>query len=112
MGNSTLIKESDNALVKRSLAAINSRQRGAYLLHQDSPTVRLYGTYWDSGYRNTYYVFNTNNGRVTQLPQYAPVQFGGPKETPEHTLAECEVMVIHAFAGTKQYVRIISPWAF
>jgi hypothetical protein len=55
--------------------------------------VELYGTYWDSGSRNTFTAVNLATGSVVTGPQYAPPQFNGPKETPVVILPDGIVMV-------------------
>lgn len=44
--------------------------------------VALSGTYWDGGSRSSYTAVNLANMRSSGAPQYAPSQFGGPRETP------------------------------
>lgn len=50
--------------------------------------VQLSGTYWDGGTCNNYYLVNLKTRRCTPLPNYAPPQFGGPKEDPVQQLED------------------------
>ena len=46
-------------------------------------SVTLSGTYWDGGSRSTYTAVELATGRNKGAPQYAPPQFGGPRQSPE-----------------------------
>ena len=47
-----------------------------------SETVTLGGTYWDGGSRSTYTAVRLADGFSLGAPQYAPPQFGGPRQSP------------------------------
>jgi hypothetical protein len=47
------------------------------------PSIELTGTYWDGGSRESYALVSLAAGRLScirKYPQYAPPQFGGPRE--------------------------------
>ena len=56
------------------------RKREACLLVRE--TVRLSGTYWDGGSRDTYHAIDLRTLRALPAPQYNPPQFGGPATDP------------------------------
>lgn len=62
-------------------AAIPSYKKHKAFVHVHA-TVALQGTYWDGGSRSTYTAVRLVDGFSLGAPQYAPPQFGGPRDTP------------------------------
>ena len=73
--------------------------------------VRMTGTYWSDGYRDTYAAVNLETLQSITLPNFAPPEFGGPSIVPvitrEH-LGPNGAVVVHCQAGSRQYVRILA----
>ena len=61
-------------------AAPNYKKHKAFFNVASSLT--LHGTYWDGGSRSTYTAVRLADGFSLGAPQYAPPQFGGPREAP------------------------------
>lgn len=67
------------------------RKAKAFLFVRESVT--LSNTYWDGGSRSTYTAVDLATGRNKGAPQYAPPQFGGPRQAPEVELPADVVIV-------------------
>ena len=78
----TTIELKNHPEIKRVvLAALPNYKKHKAFVHV-AETVSLSGTYWDSGSRSTYTAVRLADGYSLGAPQYAPPQFGGPRETP------------------------------
>lgn len=77
----------DHPEILRAIRAADPtyRKTKAFLFVRESVT--LGGTYWDGGSRSTYTAVDLASGRSKGAPQYAPPQFGGPRQAPEVTLS-------------------------
>ena len=81
-------------------ADLSYRKQKAIVVIADS--VSLFGTYWDGGSRNSYTFINMDTRTLKFGEQYAPAQFGGPKETPEIVLNPGTICVsTGVFCGKK-----------
>ena len=61
-------------------ASASYKKRSASVVATDE--VELHGTYWDGGSRSTYTAVDLATMRSRGAPQYAPPQFGGPRQAP------------------------------
>jgi len=101
------IKLSDYPEIFKLIRTVDStyRKRNAYIYVSDF--VALDGTYWDGGSRYTYHTINLATRKVGAAPQYAPPQFGGPRETPQAPLISGAAIVrIGIFCGKTATVKI------
>ena len=60
------------------------RKHKAIVVFADS--VEMHDTAWDGGSRSSYSFLNTATGSMYDAPQYAPPQFGGPREAPRRQI--------------------------
>lgn len=101
------IKLSDYPEIAKLVRAVDStyRKHNAYIWVRDS--VALDGTYWDGGSRSTYHAINLATRKVGAAPQYAPPQFGGPRETPQVPLIPGAAIVeTGVFCGKTATVKV------
>ncbi len=74
---------SSSPMVKAFARATFPAYRGRKFRLVTCERVSLSGTFWDGGSRSSYAAFTlADSPRSASLPQYAPPQFGGPRETP------------------------------
>lgn len=73
----------DHPEVLRAIRAADPTYRKTKAFIYTRESVTLHGTYWDGGSRSTYTAVELATGRNKGAPQYAPPQFGGPRQAPE-----------------------------
>jgi len=83
--------------VKRLILAADPTYRKRTAALTVASEVALRGTYWSGGTRATYTAVNIATRQSQTAEQYAPPQFGGPKEVPTVALPPGAVIVQTGF---------------
>lgn len=99
-----LVNTKDSPMLQEIMKALSVRKQTANVL--SAVEVPLSGTWWDGGSRSMYFVYNLISQRATKLPQYDPPQYGGPKETPIHVIADGTVLVRNDQRGQQKYITV------
>ena len=92
-----IITIKDYPFIRRLIAKVtNNRKQKAIITFCDKVT--LSGTFWDGGSRSTYTLVtwstdNPNDMVAQPLAQYAPPQFGGPKQDPVVVIGDNQAVV-------------------
>jgi hypothetical protein len=82
-------------------------RRDVYLMEVES--VKLSGTYWDSGSRSSYAAFEPISEKVIALPRFDPPQFGGPVNPPPVPLSDGQghyIVVAERHMGAFEYITL------
>ena len=104
-----MIELAEHPQLAKLVKLAGSKKRRA-ILHRNVKEVRLSMTYWSEGSRYTYYRVDLPTGKLTELPHYAPPQFGGPAEEPGLQLdANTAVIRTGVFVGKPATPAVFLP---
>lgn len=93
--------------IKRVILAADPSYKKHSAFVSIATAVTLSGTYWDGGSRDTYTAVNLANFTRNTSPQFAPPQFGGPREAPRIELPDDVVIVrTGTFCGKKATAHV------
>lgn len=95
--NVTTLVLKDEPLLKRLIQAADPSYKRLKAFVRVVDTVELQGTYWSGGSRSTYTAVNIATKVASRAEQFAPAQFGGPKEAPVVQLPPGAVIVETGF---------------
>ena len=101
------IELSSHPEFKQVIKAADSTYKKRKAFFHVAENVALSGTYWDGGSRYTYTAVNLANGYSLGAPQYAPPQFGGPKQAPNVSIPAGVAIVKTGYFCGKQAIASV-----
>lgn len=106
--NHTTLVLKDEPLLKALIQAADPSYKRLKAFVRVTDTVELQGTYWDGGTRSTYTAVNIQTRVSSAAEQYAPPQFGGPRQAPVVALPPGAVIVETGFFCGKVALATVS----